>query len=100
MYQVFCHTCFENAFYIYPLLNTLYTTQSSSMTIKFNKFQFTFYRDKLKPTSGNQNQNPIRELELKFKQVNNNYQVNDEDTPTFNFQVLYMDSLMKYWFIM
>lgn len=45
-------------------------------------------RDKLKPVGANQRQNPIKELEAKFKQVSNNE--DEEETQTFNFQVLFL----------
>ncbi|XP_054282333.1 neither inactivation nor afterpotential protein C isoform X3 [Macrosteles quadrilineatus] len=44
------------------------------------------YRDKLKPVGGNQN--PIRELEMKFQQINNNKSDNEDEAPTFNFQAM------------
>ncbi|XP_054283153.1 neither inactivation nor afterpotential protein C-like [Macrosteles quadrilineatus] len=44
------------------------------------------YRDKLKPFGGSQN--PIRELEMKFQQINNNKSDNEDEAPTFNFQAM------------
>uniref|UniRef100_A0A1B6LPF4 Neither inactivation nor afterpotential protein C n=1 Tax=Graphocephala atropunctata TaxID=36148 RepID=A0A1B6LPF4_9HEMI len=43
-------------------------------------------RDKPKQASPNK-QNPIRELEMKFQQINHNSE-NDDETPTFNFQAM------------
>uniref|UniRef100_A0A1B6F406 Uncharacterized protein n=1 Tax=Cuerna arida TaxID=1464854 RepID=A0A1B6F406_9HEMI len=44
-------------------------------------------RDNLRPVSPSKNQSAIRELEMKFQQINKS-SVNDDETPTFNFQAM------------
>lgn len=70
-----------------------------NLTLIYNSFCTTWniYRDNLKPAGVNQKQNPIKELEAKFKQINNNNSENEEETPTFNFQVRPYDQ-NEWWF--
>lgn len=71
------------------LVNCLYVKFYLNLTLIYNSFCTTWniFRDNLKPVGVNQKQNPIKELEAKFKQINNNNTENEEETPTFNFQV-------------
>lgn len=72
------------------LLTVIKSSFIWTLTLTYNSFCTTWniiYRDNLKPTGVNQKQNPIKELEAKFKKINNNNSENEEETPTFNFQV-------------